>query len=95
MTSRSSEHDIGSSSSAEPANVGRQLHSDKTIVGAIDFGTTYSGYAYSLRNDFNKDPTKVQKVYSIVGNKLNRFRRAFRPVLFRAALSFFLLLCLF
>ena len=63
MTSQSSEHDIGSSSSAEPATVGRPLHSDKVIVGAIDFGTTYSGYAYSQRDDFNKDPTKVQKLY--------------------------------
>ena len=62
MTSQSSEHDIGSSSSTEPATVGRSLHSDKVIVGAIDFGTTYSGYAYSQRDDFNKDPTKVQKL---------------------------------
>lgn len=29
------------------------------VVAAIDFGTTYSGYAYSLRDDFNKDPLKI------------------------------------
>jgi len=62
MTSQSSKHDIVSISSTEPAAVGRPLHSDKVIVGAIDFGTTYSGYAYSQRGDFNEDPTKVQKL---------------------------------
>ena len=59
MASNHSEYDIGSSSTADPATVGRQLHSDKFIVGAIDFGTTYSGYAYSFAADFNLDPTKV------------------------------------
>lgn len=29
------------------------------IVAAIDFGTTYSGYAFSSRNDFQRDPTKA------------------------------------
>lgn len=27
-------------------------------MGAIDFGTTYSGWAYSLDHDFKSDPTK-------------------------------------
>jgi len=54
-----SEYEIGSSSTADPATVGRQLYSNKVIVGAIDFGTTYSGYAYSLGAEFNLDPTKV------------------------------------
>ena len=31
---------------------------DKYIVAAIDFGTTYSGYAFSLKHDFKNDPTK-------------------------------------
>ena len=31
---------------------------DKYVVAAIDFGTTYSGYAYSLKHDFRKDPTQ-------------------------------------
>ena len=30
---------------------------EKTIVAALDFGTTYSGYAYSFKHDFMKDPT--------------------------------------
>ena len=29
------------------------------IVGAIDFGTAYSGWAFSFKHDFDKDPTKV------------------------------------
>ena len=29
------------------------------VVGAIDFGTTYSGYAYSFRSDFTKDPLSI------------------------------------
>lgn len=29
------------------------------LVAAIDFGTTYSGYAFSTRNDLQRDPTKA------------------------------------
>ena len=29
------------------------------ISVALDFGTTYSGYAYSTSDDFQKDPTKI------------------------------------
>ncbi|KAL3878559.1 hypothetical protein ACJMK2_030896 [Sinanodonta woodiana] len=29
------------------------------LVAAIDFGTTYSGYAFSFRNDYEKDPCKI------------------------------------
>lgn len=28
------------------------------VVAAIDFGTTYSGYAFSFLHDYKKDPTK-------------------------------------
>lgn len=28
------------------------------IVAAIDFGTTYSGYAFSFLHEYEKDPTK-------------------------------------
>lgn len=37
----------------------RKSKVDKLVVAAIDFGTTYSGYAFQLRHDFEKDPTKV------------------------------------
>lgn len=29
------------------------------MVAAIDFGTTYSGWAFSFRHEFESDPTKV------------------------------------
>ncbi|KAH3842748.1 hypothetical protein DPMN_116252 [Dreissena polymorpha] len=29
------------------------------MVAAIDFGTTYSGYAFSLKSDYDTDPTKI------------------------------------
>ena len=32
---------------------------DHLMVAAIDFGTTYSGYAFSFRYDFENDPLKV------------------------------------
>lgn len=31
----------------------------KLAVAAIDFGTTYSGFAYSFRSDYQSDPLKV------------------------------------
>ncbi|KAL3885507.1 hypothetical protein ACJMK2_025560 [Sinanodonta woodiana] len=35
------------------------------LVAAIDFGTTYSGWAYSFAHQFNKDPTQISaKVWS-------------------------------
>ena len=32
---------------------------EKILVAAIDFGTTYSGYAFSFKHDYQNDPTKV------------------------------------
>ncbi|XP_053400020.1 heat shock 70 kDa protein 12A-like [Mercenaria mercenaria] len=37
----------------------RTSKSNKLVVAAIDFGTTYSGYAFSFANEFKDDPTKV------------------------------------
>ena len=34
------------------------------IVAAIDFGTTFSGYAFSFKHDYDKDPTQVRLVQS-------------------------------
>ncbi|KAK3588040.1 hypothetical protein CHS0354_012086 [Potamilus streckersoni] len=36
-----------------------RLKEPKIVVAAIDFGTTYSGYAYSFLHDFKKDPLKI------------------------------------
>ena len=38
---------------------GFQANKGKFLVGAIDFGTTYSGWAYSFLNDYRSDPTKA------------------------------------
>ena len=35
------------------------LTNDYLFVAAIDIGTTYSGYAFSSRDDFRKDPLKI------------------------------------
>ena len=32
---------------------------NKLVVAAIDFGTTYSGYAYSFRDELKNDPLKI------------------------------------
>ncbi|KAH3833638.1 hypothetical protein DPMN_106951 [Dreissena polymorpha] len=29
------------------------------VVAAIDYGTTYSGWAFSFKHEYEKDPTKV------------------------------------
>ena len=29
------------------------------LVAALDFGTTYSGYAFSLKHNYQKDPLKI------------------------------------
>lgn len=32
---------------------------DKLLVAAIDFGTTFSGYAFALRSELEKDPSRI------------------------------------
>jgi len=32
---------------------------DKILVAAIDFGTTFSGYAFSFKSDYEADPMKI------------------------------------
>ncbi|VDI52483.1 Hypothetical predicted protein [Mytilus galloprovincialis] len=36
-----------------------QKKRDHLLVAAIDFGTTYSGYAFSMRHEFKTDPLKI------------------------------------
>ncbi|XP_052241808.1 heat shock 70 kDa protein 12A-like isoform X4 [Dreissena polymorpha] len=43
--------------SALPVSV--QATKDRLQVAAIDFGTTYSGYAFSFRDEFLKNPLKI------------------------------------
>lgn len=40
---------------------GTSLNPDNYVfVVALDFGTTYSGYAFNARNDYQTDPLKIQ-----------------------------------
>ena len=32
---------------------------DASFVAAIDFGTTYSGFAFSSKDNYDKDPLRV------------------------------------
>ncbi|WAQ98324.1 HS12A-like protein [Mya arenaria] len=43
------------SSSSKP----KKTVSNKLVVAAIDFGTTFSRYAYSMNHDFNENPSRV------------------------------------
>ena len=49
------------------------------LVAAIDFGTTYSGYAFSSREDFQREPTKaylkqwVDPASSMMNNKASTY----------------------
>ena len=43
--------------------------SKKLIVAAIDFGTTYSGYAFSFKDDYKKDPTKISANNWVAGSR--------------------------
>lgn len=35
------------------------MSSNHLMVAAIDFGTTYSGYAFSMRGDFKEQPLNI------------------------------------
>ncbi|XP_060557878.1 heat shock 70 kDa protein 12A-like [Ruditapes philippinarum] len=47
------------------------MTSSKLVVGAIDFGTTYSGYAFSFAHDYEKDPMKIQANHWIGGGHMS------------------------
>ncbi|KAJ8297926.1 hypothetical protein KUTeg_024457 [Tegillarca granosa] len=48
-------------------------HSDKVLVAAIDFGTTYSGYAFSFRHDYERDPSKISTNTTWIAGHKNLF----------------------
>jgi len=33
---------------------------DKLMVAAVDFGTTFSGYAFSFRHDYQNNPLDIK-----------------------------------
>ncbi|KAL3859667.1 hypothetical protein ACJMK2_009875 [Sinanodonta woodiana] len=44
---------------------------DALLVVAIDFGTTYSGYAFQFKHDFARDPTQISAPQAWNGGKKN------------------------
>lgn len=44
---------------ATKGSSGRKSKSGKMVVAAIDFGTTFSGYAFSFNHDYESEPAKV------------------------------------
>ncbi|XP_033743555.1 heat shock 70 kDa protein 12A-like [Pecten maximus] len=47
--------------------------SERLFVAAIDFGTTYSGYAFSFRHDYMKDPSKINTNQTWIAGHRNLF----------------------
>ncbi|XP_062612228.1 heat shock 70 kDa protein 12B-like [Saccostrea cucullata] len=45
----------------------------KVLVAAIDFGTTYSGYAFSFKDEYEKDQTKIMANTTWVSGHKNLF----------------------
>lgn len=39
------------------------------LVAAIDFGTTFSGYAFSLRHEYMRDPLKISTTTWTAGSR--------------------------
>ena len=44
------------------ATSGKEQNKNKLIFAAIDFGTTYSGHAFSLKNRLDKNPTDISTI---------------------------------
>lgn len=41
-------------------NMNLNSKKDKILVAAIDFGTTFSGYAFSFKHDYKDDPMNIK-----------------------------------
>lgn len=44
-----------------------RINKPSLLVAAIDFGTTFSGYAFSFLHEYNKDPLKISAATWIAG----------------------------
>lgn len=53
------------------------------IVAAIDFGTTYSGYAFSTRHEFEQDPLRVIASNWMTGSRVSISLKTSSCILFR------------
>lgn len=52
--------------------VRRLAFGDRVLVAALDFGTTFSGYAFQMRDDFKKNPLKVKDSFSFIHSLLGQ-----------------------
>lgn len=53
------------------------------LVAAIDFGTTYSGYAFSFRHEFEQDPLRVSASSWTTGSRVATSLKTSSCILFR------------
>jgi hypothetical protein len=53
------------------------------LVAAIDFGTTYSGYAFSFRHEFEQDPLKVCASSWTTGSRVSISLKTSSTILFK------------
>lgn len=58
------------------------------IVAAIDFGTTFSGYAFSFRHEYEQDPLRVNASQWTTGSRMSISLKTASTVLFRPDKSF-------
>lgn len=45
------------------------MNSPPVIVAAIDFGTTFSGYAFSMRHDYEREPLQISANNWVAGGR--------------------------
>lgn len=47
------------------------MATQRLLVAAVDFGTTFSGYAFSFGHEFKSDPLKIQTNHWIGGGHIS------------------------
>ncbi|KAK3602415.1 hypothetical protein CHS0354_027193 [Potamilus streckersoni] len=64
------------------------IDQSRMLVAAIDFGTTFSGYAFSFRSDFLQDPLKIHANHWTTGSGSNVSQKTSTCVLFKPNKAF-------
>ena len=62
--------------------------SDPLLVAAIDFGTTFSGYAFQTKSDFKQDPIRIQGFTWTTGSNAGLSNKTPTCVLFNPSKEF-------
>ena len=65
-----------------------EVVSDPLLVAAIDFGTTFSGYAFQTKSDFKQDPTRIQGFTWTTGSNAGLSMKTPTCVLFNPSKEF-------